>query len=108
MGFYKAHVFCCNNERPAGHARGCCREKGADALRNHMRVRVKDAGLEGVRVNVAGCMDRCEQGPVFVVYPEGVWYSAKTQADIDAIVDEHLKGGRIVERLRLPDTQDKG
>ena len=56
----------------------------------------------GVRVNKAGCLDRCAGGPVAVVYPEGVWYTFVDEADIDDIVDQHLKGGQVVERLLLP------
>ena len=58
MAYYKAHVFCCTNERPPGHERGCCKEKGAEKLRNYMKSRVKELGLEGVRINNAGCLDR--------------------------------------------------
>jgi len=46
-------------------------------------------------------MDRCAKGPVIVVYPEGVWYTWQTQADIDEIISEHLQQGRVVERLRI-------
>jgi (2Fe-2S) ferredoxin len=56
-----------------------------------------------VRVNKAGCLDRCAGGPVAVVYPEGVWYSFIDNQDIDEIIDSHLKKGQIVERLVLPD-----
>jgi len=103
--FYKAHVFCCTNERPAGHARGCCKEKGAEKLRNYMKARVKELGLEGVRVNNAGCLDRCELGPAFVIYPEGVWYSPKTVEDAEEIIQTHLLGGERVARLALEDGQ---
>jgi len=55
-----------------------------------------------VRINTAGCLNRCSEGPVMVVYPEGVWYTYVDQEDIDEIIDEHLTGGRVVERLKLP------
>lgn len=103
--YYRCHVFCCTNERPAGHPRGCCKDKGGDKLHNYMKVRAKEMGLEGVRINKSGCLDRCDLGPVMVVYPEGVWYSAPTQADIDEILEKHVKGGQIVERLRLKNDQ---
>jgi len=50
---------------------------------------------------MAGCLDRCEEGPTVVVYPEGVWYRYADQRDIDEIVDSHLVNGRVVERLRI-------
>jgi (2Fe-2S) ferredoxin len=39
-----------------------------------------------------------------VVYPEAVWYRYESLADVDAIIDEHIVAGRVVERLRLPDS----
>lgn len=69
-------------------------------------MRIKTEGLSGqgmVRVNKAGCLDRCAGGPVAVVYPAGVWYSFIDNHDIDEIIDSHLKKGQIVERLVLPD-----
>lgn len=99
--FYRAHVFCCTNERPAGHPRGCCKEKDAEALRNYMKARAKALGLEGVRVNIAGCLDRCELGPTMVIYPEGVWYHYRSSDDIDEILQTHvIEGGRVI-RLQL-------
>jgi (2Fe-2S) ferredoxin len=100
--FYKTHIFCCTNERPPGHKRGCCKEKGAEALRNYMKARVKEEGLDATRVNTAGCLDRCELGPVMVIYPEGVWYQYTSKEDVDEIIAQHLKNGTPVERLRLP------
>lgn len=106
--FYDRHVFMCTNERPAGHPRGCCKEKGAIKLRNYMKARAKELGAEGVRVNTAGCLDRCELGPVMVIYPEGVWYRYDDMADIDEILTRHVIGGERVDRLMLqPGDDDK-
>ena len=105
MAYYKAHVFCCTNERPPGHERGCCKEKGAEKLRNYMKSRVKELGLEGVRINNAGCLDRCELGPALVIYPEGVWYTYATTADVEEIIERHLRKGERVQRLLLTDEQ---
>ena len=100
--YYRMHLFCCTNERPQGHPRGSCAALGATKMRNYMKARAKELGLEGVRVNSAGCLDRCERGPVIVVYPEGTWYSANTFEDIDAILQDHIQGGQVVARLQLP------
>ncbi|HEX7965370.1 MAG TPA: (2Fe-2S) ferredoxin domain-containing protein [Gammaproteobacteria bacterium] len=103
MSYYRHHIFFCTNQRHDGSP--CCQDHGADALREYAKKRVKELGLAGpggVRVNKAGCMDRCSEGPVAVVYPEEVWYTYADQDDIEEIVTEHLKNGRIVERLRLP------
>jgi (2Fe-2S) ferredoxin len=73
-------------------------------MRDYCKGRVKALGLNGegkVRVNQAGCLDRCEEGPVLVVYPEGTWYTYVDKADIDEIIDEHLVNGRVVQRLAI-------
>ncbi len=74
---YKYHVFICQNERPDGHARGCCLSKNSDKVLNYLKARVKELKLENIRINKSGCMDQCEKGPAVVVYPEGIWYIAK-------------------------------
>lgn len=102
--FYKAHIFVCTNERPENHPRGSCARKDAEKLRNYMKARAKEIGLDlaqGVRVNNAGCLERCELGPTLVIYPDGVWYRAETFADIDEILDVHVKQGGRVQRLML-------
>jgi (2Fe-2S) ferredoxin len=102
MSYYRHHVFFCCNQREPGE--NCCQNHKADEMRDYAKNRVKALGLAGqgkVRVNKAGCLDRCDEGPVIVVYPEEIWYTYVDKADIDEIVEEHLKHGRIVERLRI-------
>ena len=102
MSFYKHHVFFCVNKRTAPE--NCCACHGSEELREYAKKRIKQLGMSGhgkVRVNSAGCLDRCEEGPVIVVYPEEVWYTYVDKADIDEIIDEHLVNGRVVERLRI-------
>ncbi len=62
---------------------------------------LKRNGPGRIRINRAGCLDRCDEGPVMVVYPEAVWYRYVDQKDIDEIIDQHLIGGDPVERLRI-------
>ena len=100
--YYKHHVFFCLNQRDNGEA--CCADHDAQAGFDRCKSRIKAAGLMGpggVRVNKAGCLDRCAGGPVAVVYPEAVWYTFVDQADIDEIVESHLVNGQVVDRLRL-------
>ena len=104
MSYYERHVFFCCNEREPSDPRGCCSAKGASAMRDYAKQRVKALGLAGAgkeRVNQAGCLDRCEEGPCMVVYPDAVWYTYVDRADIDEIIEEHLKHGRPVARLRI-------
>lgn len=101
--YFQRHIFFCLNERSNNEA--CCAQHGAQQAFEHCKSRIKSLGLSGpgqVRVNKAGCLDRCSGGPVAVVYPEGVWYSYVDNADIDEIVESHLKNGQVVERLLTP------
>ncbi len=101
--YYKHHIFFCLNQRDNGQ--DCCANLGAQDAFEHCKTQVKAAGLAGaggVRVNKAGCLDRCAGGPVAVVYPEGVWYTVMDKADVNDIVEHHLKNGRVVERLVVP------
>jgi (2Fe-2S) ferredoxin len=102
MSYYQRHVFFCCNQREPGRA--CCNNHDAQAMRDYAKNRVKELGLAGkgkVRVNQSGCLDRCEEGPVLVIYPEGVWYTYVDRQDVDEIIQEHLVNGRVVERLRI-------
>ena len=101
--YYKHHIFFCLNQRENGQ--DCCASHGAQAAFDHCKAQVKAAGLAGpggVRVNKAGCLDRCAGGPVAVVYPEGVWYTVMDNKDVNDIVETHLKNGQVVERLVVP------
>jgi (2Fe-2S) ferredoxin len=101
--YYQHHIFFCLNQRPNGEA--CCAAQGAQEAFDRCKSKVKSAGMAGpggVRVNKAGCLDRCAGGPVAVVYPEGVWYTFVDAEDIDEIVESHLRKGQVVERLLLP------
>ena len=102
MSYYKRHAFFCTNQRDGGRA--CCQNHGAQAMRDYAKARSEELGIAGkggVRVNTAKCLDRCAEGPVVVVYPDAVWYTYSSREDVDEIVDEHLKNGRIVDRLRI-------
>ena len=104
MSYYERHIFFCTNNRGEGADRPSCGRCDTAALRGHAKKRVKALDLSGagkVRVNTAGCLDRCEEGPACVVYPEGVWYTFIDEEDIDEIVDSHLVNGIIVERLKI-------
>lgn len=102
MSHFSHHVFFCTNQRANGDS--CCNDHGASELRAYAKDRVKALGdkVPGrVRINIAGCLDRCAEGPVLVVYPEAVWYTYVDKADIDEIIDQHLINGQIVERLKI-------
>lgn len=102
MSYFTHHVFFCCNQREPGDT--CCNDRGASDMQTYAKERIRKLGLKGkgkVRINKAGCLDRCDDGPVLVVYPEAIWYTYVDKTDIDEIIEEHLVGGRIVERLRI-------
>ncbi|MEY3725403.1 MAG: hypothetical protein RLZZ365_1338 [Pseudomonadota bacterium] len=99
---YQYHLFFCLNER--GNDEDCCALHNAKALFDFTKKRVKELGLNGagkVRVNKAGCLDHCANGPVMVIYPQGVWYSMIDTEDVEEIIDSHLIQGKPVERLMI-------
>ena len=103
QSYFQRHIFFCLNQRDNGET--CCAGFNAVAAFERCKSQVKAAGLAGpgqVRVNKAGCLDRCSAGPVAVVYPEAVWYSYVDVSDIDEIVESHLRHGKVVQRLQTP------
>ena len=102
MSYYRKHVFfCCNKREPPEK---CCVDSGALEMRAYAKSRIKALGLDGpgnVRINQSGCLDRCEEGPVIVVYPDAVWYTYVDRDDVDEIIDRHVVGGEVVERLKI-------
>lgn len=104
--FFQAHLFVCCNRRPDGHPRGSCAASGSEKLRDYMKARAKELGLRSLRVNSAGCLDRCELGPCLVIYPEGVWYRLGSTQDVDTVLQTHLVEGRRATALMLPARND--
>ncbi len=101
--YYERHIFFCLNQRDNGQ--DCCAQHQAQEAFDRCKSQVKALGLAGagkVRVNKAGCLDRCAGGPIAVVYPEAVWYSYVDASDIDEIVTSHLRDGVVVQRLQTP------
>jgi len=105
MPSFQRHVFVCINERPADHPKGSCKAKGGVDVRDKLKSELTARGLSKlIRANNSGCLDQCECGVSVVVYPEQVWYQHVTVEDVPEIIDKHLVGGEVVERL-LQDKQ---
>jgi (2Fe-2S) ferredoxin len=101
--YFEFHAFVCTNRRPDGHPKGSCAEKGSERLRDYMKARARVLGIEQVRVNAAGCLDRCEFGPCVVVYPHGDWYRVENEGDVDEVLAAYVEGGAPATRLKLPE-----
>jgi len=102
MSFYRYHVFFCTNQREPGE--GCCADFDARGMRDYVKQQAKELGIHGpggVRINLAGCLGRCELGPSMVVYPDEVWYTYVDKQDLDEIIQEHFVNGRVVKRLQI-------
>jgi (2Fe-2S) ferredoxin len=95
-------VFVCTNRRAADNPKGSCAAKGAEEVHAKLKEELHRRGLRGqMRANAAGCLDACPFGVSVVVYPEGVWYAGVKVEDVETLIDEHLVGGRPVERLLM-------
>lgn len=98
---FEKHIFICTNQRAEGEKKSCGEACGLELVREFKKA-MKEKGLSSrMRAQRTGCLDACEQGPSLVIYPEGVFYGGVTTADIPEIVNEHLIGNRIVERLAI-------
>ncbi|MEE8393027.1 MAG: (2Fe-2S) ferredoxin domain-containing protein [Rhodospirillales bacterium] len=99
--FFDRHVFICTNQRPEDHPRGSCAERGGAGLLEYMKAKATEMELDRVRINSAGCLNRCENGPALVIYPEGVWYKCQSQYDVDQILEKHIRDRGRVEHIML-------
>ena len=101
---FERHLFICTNQRDETAPRGSCAPDGKGELHRLFKEKIAQCGIKSkVRANKAGCLEQCEHGPVVVVYPEQVWYGFVQLGDVDEIVNEHIVGGRVVERLVVAD-----
>lgn len=99
---WELHIFVCANRRDDGHPRPSCGRQGGDDLHAAFKAGLAARGLAGrVRASKSGCLEGCESGPAVVVYPEAIWYTVRTAADVERILDAHVAGGRPVEELRM-------
>lgn len=102
MSYFQKHVFICTNQREAGEP--CCNSVGGSEAFAYAKDRIgalKKNGPGAVRINKAGCLGRCDNGPVMVVYPEETWYSFIDNEDLEEIIQSDLIGGKVVERLKI-------
>jgi (2Fe-2S) ferredoxin len=99
--YYQQHIFFCVNQKEGG--RKCCYEADAERLWAYAKERLQALGYDKqqVRVNKAGCLGRCSEGPAIVIYPEGIWYTYQSEADIDEIIEQQLIQGKLVKRLLM-------
>ncbi len=106
MSRYQRHVFVCINQRPPGHPKGCCHDRGSEEIRDLLKAELAKRGLAGiVRANNSGCLDACEHGVTMVIYPEGIWYGKVAKEDLPEIIDRTIIAGEVIQRLVIPDAR---
>jgi (2Fe-2S) ferredoxin len=104
MSRYRRHVFVCINERPPGHPKGCCMDKGSAEVRDLLKAELQKRGLATlVRANNAGCLDACKHGAAMVIYPDGIWYGGVSKEDVPEIIERTIIGGEVIQRLLIND-----
>ncbi len=101
MNVYNYHVFCCVNERDKSSPRGCCKSKRSQEVRDYLKKRVKELKIPKIRINQSGCLDKCEFGPVIVIYPESIWYKCKNIEQAEEIIQSHLMDKKPLEKYRI-------
>ena len=98
----KHHIFVCTSCRVNGQQKGLCYSKESVDIVQRLIETVEDLDLSGeVMITNTGCFGICSQGPIMVIYPEGVWYGAVTEEDVERIVEQHIINGLPVEELRI-------
>lgn len=103
---YDKHIFICVNQRAPGAPRKSCGEAHGMEIVDAFKKKLKDLNLNTkIRAQRAGCLDICDYGQTVVVYPEGTFYVGVEVKDVDEIIDQHIIGNKVVQRLVL--TKDR-
>lgn len=94
--FYEKHIFVCENVRNGENVRVSCGKHDSKKIREYLKQKIKEIAPERkIRVNMSGCLDRCEAGPILVCYPEGNWFKLKTESDVDNFVQNYIRQNNV-------------
>jgi (2Fe-2S) ferredoxin/predicted O-methyltransferase YrrM len=101
---FRHHVFVCTQEKPEGVT--SCPNNGSTRVLQALEREVGSQGLDNeVQLTTCGCLGLCDDGPILIIYPEGVWYHKVQAEDVAEIVESHLRSGKVVLRLEWTDAQ---
>lgn len=102
MSYYHKHVFFCNNIREDDNSKPSCgKQVDVTELRAYARKKLKHLGISTVRTSTSGCLGRCHEGPLLVIYPDGIWYKYTSEQDIDDIIEQSILNNNVVNKLIL-------
>lgn len=107
--FYAKHIFVCENEREEGQ-RPSCGKQGSKEILKLLKSKSAKLGLtDKFRIQRAGCLDRCELGPIQVSYPEGKWFRLRNELDVDTFLNHYLKGSEenLYSHLLVSDSESE-
>ena len=106
-GYFEKHIFVCENIREEGK-RVSCGRSNSKKLKDYMKLKIKELYPDrNIRVNMSGCMDRCEEGPITVSYPDGDWFCLKDEEDVDLFVKKYLSNGNQSEFNKIQLSRQK-
>jgi len=99
---FRHHIFVCTQEKPEGAT--SCPASGSMGVLQALHRELGSQGLSGdVQVSSCGCLGLCDDGPIMITYPEGVWYRKVKAEDVPEIVSSHLRSGKVVAQLEWND-----
>lgn len=104
MSYFQNHIFICNNKRETSI---CCSREDTSNILSHMKKylrKLESTNVRSIRVSSSGCLGRCSQGPILVIYPEGIWYRYESIQDIEEILDTHFTLKKVVKHLAIDPT----
>jgi len=102
MTRYKKHVFICENLRDKASGQVSCGSHQTSRLRKKLKEMVHAGGNgQNIRINAAGCLGQCTEGPVMVIYPQGIWYGRFSEDDLEDIFKKSILDDQVIERFLL-------
>ncbi len=96
--YFQTHIFTCTNSKD--ESKQCCANAGAEAVWSYLKKRAKALGLPSTRVSRSGCLGRCAEGPVTVIYPSGEWVRLMNEDDAESLLQALLQNTPIPLHLR--------